>query len=60
MSAMKDLAQMQEMAKFTIAEQAEEIRKLKMEIYRLTIYVDAKRERIKRLFDQIYELEQQP
>ena len=60
MSAMKDLAQEQEMAKFTIAEQAEEIRKLKMEIHRLTIYVDAKRERIKRLFDQIYEMEQQP
>jgi len=60
MSAMKDLAQMQEMAKFTIAEQAEEIRKLKMEIQRITINVDAKRERIKRLFDQIYEMEQQP
>jgi predicted nucleic acid-binding Zn-ribbon protein len=60
MSAMKDLAQMQEMAKFTIAEQAEEIRKLKMEIHRITMNVDAKRERIKRLFDQIYEMEQQP
>ena len=59
MSAMKDLAQEQEMAKFTIAEQAEEIRKLKREIHRITINVDAKRERIKRLFDQIYEMEQQ-
>jgi hypothetical protein len=59
MSAMKDLAQMQEMARFTIAEQAEEIRKLKMEIQRITNNVDAKRERIKTLSEQIYVMEQQ-
>ena len=59
MSSMKELLYQRETAAFMIAEREEEIRKLKMEIQRLTNNVDAKRERITRLSQQIYVTEQQ-